>query len=269
MAQCPDAAIGARRKRAKPRSPCHLRTVSIPPAIEPSVAVARSRTGFGAPSLQLRVRWMGCASGAARARGRALRAWASPRSRRRPALRAARSLAPSLHGRASQMVERRAHSVARRRALRAWASPRSRRRPALRPARSLAPSLHGRASQMVERRAHSVARRRALRAWASPRRAHSYSDGSSLRASSSSITGMPSRIGIREPRRLRDQLLLLPIVGERTLGDRADEDFKQLGIHGASPGHARRAPDQPRPRSAGTSIARRQIPCILPHPSPS
>src|SRR5271167_422791 len=38
------------------------------------------------------------------------------------------------------------------------------------------------------------------------------------------------RVG--EPRRFGDQFLPLPIIDERALGHRADENFKQLGVHG-------------------------------------
>src|SRR5208282_2946395 len=76
-----------------------------------------------------------------------------------------------------------------------------------------------------------------------------------------------NRVG--QPRRPGDELLPLPIVDERTLGHRADENLKQLGVHGLTFPVARPARGRCAPGSAGTSNAGRRTRRILPHPSRS
>ena len=75
--------------------------------------------------------------------------------------------------------------------------------------------------------------------------------------------------GVREPRRFRDELLLVLVVDERALGDRADEDFKELWVHGSVSRSAQRAHRRPGRGLADTSSARRRRTRILPRPSRS
>ena len=74
---------------------------------------------------------------------------------------------------------------------------------------------------------------------------------------------------IREARRLRDELLLLAIVDERTLGHRAHQHLKQFGIHGSCSPRGRPARGRASRARGGTNSARRRSERILPRPSAS
>ncbi len=80
---------------------------------------------------------------------------------------------------------------------------------------------------------------------------------------------MPSRIGYasRADREISSCFSL--VVDQRALGDRADQDFKQLGVHESSPRPGRPAPDRRRARTGRYQQRSSAKLRILPHPSRS
>src|SRR5947209_6957919 len=71
---------------------------------------------------------------------------------------------------------------------------------------------------------------------------------------------------VSEASGLRNQLLFFAIVDQRTLGHRADEHFKQLGIHEFFRERDRREGDRVGRAPADTKSDRRRMPRILPRP---